>query len=80
MPGHIQLSPEYQSWRFNIRVEDKQSILKVIFAKGLFASSHYASLAEIMDDGHAPVAEALANDVINFFHDHYFTTEMAQQM
>lgn len=80
LPKDIQLPPEYQMWRFNIRVKNKQQIMDEIFANGLFASSHYASLAGIMSDRRAPVAESLADDVINLFNDHHFTIEMAERV
>jgi hypothetical protein len=75
----IQLPERYQTWRFNIRVPNKKQILKAIFDNGLFASSHYASLAGIMSDGSAPVAQTLANEVINLFNDQYFNEQMAQR-
>lgn len=80
LPKDIQLPPEYQMWRFNIRVKNKQQIMDEIFANGLFASSHYASLAGIMSDRRAPVAESLADDVINLFNDYHFTIEMAERV
>lgn len=79
LPKEIQLPSHYQTWRFNIRVRDKAAILKAIFENGLFASSHYASLAGIMADGHAPVARALADEVINLFNDYHFTAQMADR-
>lgn len=79
LPEEIQLPKEYQSWRFNIRVKDKDQILRAIFAGGLFASSHYASLAGIMADGHAPNAEALADEVINLFNDEHFDEDKVQK-
>jgi hypothetical protein len=79
LPREIQLPARFQTWRFNIGVKNKQEILKKIFSSGLFASSHYASLAGIMDEGHAPQAEGLANCVINLFNDHHFTPDQAQQ-
>jgi dTDP-4-amino-4,6-dideoxygalactose transaminase len=79
VPERIQLPPAYQNWRFNIRVGEKQKILNAIFEAGLFASSHYASLAGIMVEGRAPAAEALADGVINLFNDHNFTAEMADR-
>jgi hypothetical protein len=78
LPMQIQLPPEYQMWRFNIRVRHKQNILNSIFENNLFASSHYSSLAGIMSEGRAPAAEALADEVINLFNDHHFTAEMAE--
>ncbi len=80
LPVEIQLPASYQTWRFNIRVKDKQRVLDAIFSSGLFASSHYASLAGIMDDGKAPEAEALANHVINLFNDYHFSLDQAEQV
>lgn len=80
LPLEIQLPAPFQSWRFNIRVRDKRRVLEAIFRSGLFASSHYASLAGIVDDGKAPQAEALAETVINLFNDHHFTSDQAEQV
>jgi len=80
LPAEIQLPDEFQTWRFHIRVKNKQRILDRIFAAGLFASSHYASLAGIMDEGAALQAEALAETVINLFNDHHFTVEQAERV
>lgn len=80
LPVDIQLPDRFQTWRFNIRVKNKQHILNAIFSAGLFASSHYASLAGIMDDGKAPQGEALAESVINLFNDHHFTADQAEQV
>jgi len=80
LPFEIQLPSEYQTWRFNIRVKNKRRVLAAIFKSGLFASSHYASLAGIMADGFAPQAEMLANEVINLFNDHHFIARQAEQV
>ncbi|HSB02272.1 MAG TPA: hypothetical protein VLE49_16600 [Anaerolineales bacterium] len=79
LPREIQLAEEFQIWRFNIRVKNKQRILDRIFSSGLFASSHYASLADIMGDAKAPYADELAKSVINLFNDHHFTPAQAEQ-
>ena len=79
LPEEIQLSAGFQTWRFNIRVKNKQRILDRIFSANLFASSHYASLADIMGEDQAPCAEGLAESVINLFNDHHFTPEQAEQ-
>jgi len=80
LPGEVQLPNEYQTWRFNIRVKNKKRVLDAIFKAGLFASSHYASLAGIMAEGSALRAEMLANEVINLFNDHHFTAPQAEQV
>lgn len=80
LPVEIQLPAPYQNWRFNIRVRDKQRILDAIFASGLFASSHYVSLAGIMDTGKAPEAETLELSTINLFNDHHFNADQAEKI
>jgi len=80
LPVDIQLPAAFQTWRFNIRVPDKQRILDAIFSSGLFASSHYASLAGIMDNGKAPQAESLERSIINLFNDHYFSLDQAEKV
>lgn len=80
LPKDIQLPEKYQTWRFNIRVKNKKRVMDAIFADSLFASSHYASLAGIMSDGRAPVAESLAGETINLFNDRHFTVEMAERV
>jgi hypothetical protein len=80
LPWEIQLPAAFQNWRFNIRVRDKQRILDAIFSSGLFASSHYASLAGIMGEGEAREAQALGDSVLNLFTDHHFSPDQAEQV
>ena len=80
LPAEVQLPGEFQQWRFNIRVRNKSAIMRAIFDNGLFASSHYASLAGVMSDGRAPQAESLAREVINLFNDHHFDSQKAQRV
>jgi hypothetical protein len=80
LPVDIQLPGEFQQWRFNIRVRNKLEVMEAIFASGLFASSHYASLGGVMSDDRAPAAESLACDVINLFNDHHFDSRRAERV
>ena len=80
LPVEIQLPKAYQTWRFNIRVKNKKRIMDAIFNAGLFASSHYASLAGIMAEGHASQAKKLENEIVNLFNDHHFSAEQAEQV
>lgn len=80
LPPEIQLPQEYQTWRFNLRLKNKDRVLKTIFASGLFASSHYASLAGIMASGRCPQAENLAEEIVNLFNDHHFDPQKAAQV
>lgn len=80
LPAELQLSAQYQTWRFNITLENKAAVLAAIFQDGLFASSHYASLAGIMAPGQCPVAETLHERVINLFNDQHFDEARAEQV
>jgi len=77
LPRVIQLPESYQTWRFNICVKNKDHILRAIFDAGLFASSHYASLAGILAEGNCPEANWLHGSVINLFNDYHFDEKKA---
>jgi hypothetical protein len=79
LPREIQLPQPYQTWRFNIRIRNKARVLKAIFGTGLFASSHYASMAGVMAMGAAPQAASLADEVLNLFNDRHFDEGKAEQ-
>jgi len=78
LPIEIQLPQAYQTWRFNIRVKNKNRILEKIFSSGLFASSHYASLAGVMAPGKCLQTESLADEIINLFNDRHFSLQQAE--
>ena len=80
LPPHVRLPDGYHDWRFNIRVENRRATLDAIFESGLFASSHYASLAGIMGEGEGSHAEVLANEVVNLFNDDRFDLEKAERI
>ena len=80
LPHEIQLPQAYQTWRFNIRIKNKAHVLNAIFNAGLFASSHYASLAGIIAEGWAPFAEALADQVINLFNDYHVNMQKSEKI
>ncbi len=79
LPADIRLPEDYQVWRYNIRVSDNQKVLDAIFAAGLFASRHYASLVGIFGPGFGSSAAELAGQVVNLFNDHHYTPEMAER-
>ncbi len=80
LPREIQLPQEYQTWRFNIRIKNKSRVLKAIFNSGLFASSHYASMADSLAEGIALQASTLAAEVVNLFNDRHFEEGKAQRI
>lgn len=77
LPREIQMAPEHQSWRFNIRVPAPERLVERLFAAGLFASRHYAPLGGAFGEGSFPVAERLHAEVVNLFNDRYFDEERA---
>jgi hypothetical protein len=80
LPAQCQLPPEFQTWRFNIRVPAKLSLIRKIFTAGLFASSHYAPLTGVFADGDAPEATRLHQEILNLFNDRYFDAERAARI
>ncbi len=80
LPWEIRLPQAYQIWRFNIRVKNQGKVMHAIFNDGLFASSHYASLAGIMAEGFAPSAEMFSNKIVNLFNDHYFDLQKVERI
>jgi hypothetical protein len=78
IPPELRLPDRFQLWRYSVRLADKTSALKEIFAAGLFASSHYASLVGIMGSGSGEHARALADHVVNLFNDSHYTPAMAE--
>jgi hypothetical protein len=79
LPSEIQLPERYQRWRFNIRTPRSTQALEALFAGGLFASSHYPSLAGVMGPGRAPRAEALGREIVNLFNDRRFDMDRAER-
>ncbi|MFF2091715.1 hypothetical protein [Paenibacillus sp. NPDC058174] len=77
LPKQIQLDSKFQSWRFNIRLSNRDSIINELFKHNLFASTHYASLKGIFSKGKAPNAERLHSSIINLFNDKYYNEEKA---
>lgn len=71
------LGEEYNNWRFNILLSNKEFVLSKVFEAGLFASSHYQSLVGIFGSGKGGNAEFLHSKVINLFNDFRFNSEKA---
>ncbi|MBK8893852.1 MAG: hypothetical protein IPN64_07280 [Propionivibrio sp.] len=80
LPSAVQLPSVFNSWRFNIAVNDKAAVLAAIRRENLFASGFYDSLAGLFGPGTAPVAENLHRRVVNLFNDRYFSPEQAHKL
>ncbi|MEI7503512.1 MAG: hypothetical protein WCJ61_09530 [Paludibacter sp.] len=77
LPKDILMFDEFQNWRFNILVDNKELLLEKIFENKLFASSHYKPTNVIFNNNRHLEAEKLYHKVINLFNDSYFTLEQA---
>jgi hypothetical protein len=77
LPQEIQMSAKFQSWRFNVHVPSPERLVESLFAAGLFASRHYASLGGIFCEERFPEAERLQRGIVNLFNDLYFDEERA---
>ena len=74
LPKEIQLQDEFQNWRFNILVDNRDDILREIFNNGLFASAHYKPIVSMQN------ANLLSSKIINLFNDEYITIEKTKRI
>jgi len=80
LPQKIQLKTNYNQWRFNIQIDNKEKILTEVFNNKLFASSHYAPSNTLFDNNYFVEAELLSSKIINLFNDFYFNEQMAFEL
>lgn len=79
LPPEICLPDRFQGWRFNLLVPAPDELVARLFAAGLFASRHYASLGGVLGEGSFPQAEAFHRRVVNLFNDRSFDEERARR-
>ena len=72
--------PISNTWRYNINVKDKKRVLDEIFASGLFASSHYASISCSFGFEECIIAKKSNDTTINLFNDHRVNSEFANRI
>lgn len=70
----------FQTWRFNILVENKNIILEKIFSNNLFASSHYKPSSILFTPTTFKNAQNLSCHIINLFNDEYFNINQAEKI
>lgn len=79
-PHSVQFPKEFQSWRFNIHVSNKERVLAAVMGAGFFASGHYDALNLTFGPGSGEMARLVSSQVVNFFNDRYFSTDQASRM
>jgi dTDP-4-amino-4,6-dideoxygalactose transaminase len=80
--GILCLKSIFNDWRYNLLIANRDNVLGSIRSSGLFASSHYQSLARPFNyrDEDFPVAAFLGKHVLNLFNDKYFTETQAARI
>jgi len=77
IPPDAQFPSPFNVWRFQVRVRQPMLLVERLCASSLFASRHYPSVAKAFGGESTPVADTLADEVVNLFNDHYFSEEQA---
>lgn len=80
LPSNVSLGNDWNIWRYNIMVKSKRIILREIFNRGLFASTHYQPSALLFGSTEYPNAHALYDRVINLFNDKYIRQDQALEI
>ncbi|OAM53142.1 hypothetical protein A7981_06945 [Methylovorus sp. MM2] len=70
----------FQLWRFNLWVEDAESLIKHVFEHGHFASRHYQSFAFLFDQKVPLNSALLGRHIINLFNDHRYDEVKAVEL
>lgn len=65
------LDMEFNNWRYNILLKNRDDMLRIIFQNNLFASSHYSLPDQISEHDNYKNANFLALNVLNIFIDKY---------
>lgn len=69
IPDKICLNNDFNQWRFNIKLKNRNFVLNKIFEKELFASKHYKSISNIFGEKKCNKTEALSEKILNIFND-----------
>lgn len=73
----IMMGDDYNNWRFNLLVENKEVLLEKIFENDLFASSHYFPMNRFLKKNGFAVSEHVYSRVLNLFNDFRYDEDMA---
>jgi len=81
LPKKIQAPTQLCNWRFSIFIKNKNLLIKNIFKKGLFASSHYDDVSEIFGfSGESTNAKKFEKNIVNLFNDYRFSRDDALEV
>jgi hypothetical protein len=71
IPKRVFLGNQFNGWRHQILVDQKDVLLKTIFENHLFASGHYNTVAKLFRSGNFPNSDHLYSRIVNLFNDLY---------
>ena len=77
LPKELQWGEGYDNWRFMMSVDNRDQLLKAIFAAGLFAGTNFPSVSWMFKGQHCERAEEEATHILNLFNDFRVNEEMA---
>ncbi len=78
IPVELQIGESVNDWRFELRLANRDEVLRMIFQNELFASNHYRPWGNgVFTDECFPVAERIQREILNLFNDFYFTENQA---
>ena len=80
IPDHVRFPDLFNRWRFQIRVADKNALLRKLKEENLFASDHYFPASFLFHAKECPEAELLHRVIVNLFNDFYINREQAGQV
>jgi hypothetical protein len=80
LPFEIQFPVEFQNWRFNLLVENREKLLKIILRNNLFAGTNYPSISKIFSNTITPKAQLFSTNILNLFNDFRFREADAIKM
>lgn len=80
LPKEIQISSDFNNWRFNVFVDKNDQLINKLFQKKLFASKHYQSLGDgYFSCRHFNNCKFVGKRIVNLFNDIYYDEERAQK-
>ncbi len=77
--NEFQLGNEFNDWRFNIFVANRDEVLDRLFQNNLFASKHYFPLSKLLHSNENKTWRSIFPNIINLFNDFRYTPTMAEQ-
>ena len=77
LPDSIKFQDSFNLWRYNIKIDNSDLIIREIFNQNLFVSKHYQPSSQLFKDQQYVNAESLYDNVINLFNDFHITEHQA---